>query len=58
MTITIDQHDQKLLVSLISAAMSNTLNPEANIAPKVGTGLEFSLLLDLLCKVNGMEAKR
>jgi hypothetical protein len=57
-TVKLDQYDRKLLTRLLGAAMGNTLNPEANIAPKVGTGLEFTLLLDLLGRVNGMEAKK
>lgn len=56
-TLTIDEYDQKLLTHLLGVAMGNTLNPEEQIAPKVSTGLEYSLLLDLLCRVTGSEAK-
>lgn len=57
-TLTIDKDEQKMLTYLISAALGNTLDPGASIAPKVGTGLEYSFLLDLLGRINGMEAKK
>ena len=46
MIIAIDQYDQQILNRLLKEAIGN-----------VKTGLEFKLLLNLLCMVNGMEVK-
>lgn len=57
MTVTLDKHEQRILTRLLSAAIGNTLFPEKQISPKVNTGLEFEFLIDILGKVNGMEAR-
>jgi hypothetical protein len=54
-TLTIDEYEQKMLRRLIGTVIENTINRDANIAPRVGTGLEYELLLDLLKKVTYTE---